>query len=300
MTEHGSQTAEVMALFRALETLGPSAEPLFVDPYAERFLRPSGYALALLSRVPPLRALIVRIVDRKWPGARTSAVARTRLVDDLVKQAVRGGVAQVVLLGAGFDTRAYRIPEIAAARIFEVDHPATQAVKIRRVASLIAAAPYRVAHVAVDFQRQSLDTALRAAGFGRDVRSFVVWEGVTNYLSAPAVDATLRAVAGSVASGSELFFTYIHRGLLDGSTTFEGGAQILESVRNVGEPWTFGLDPAELPAYLANRGFMLLEDQSADEYRARYFGDAARAMRGYTFYRAAVARVLAPPARSHA
>ena len=68
-------------------------------------------------------------------------------------------------------------------------------------------------------------------------------------------------------------------------------------MRNVGEPWTFGLDPGELPAYLAARGFMLLEDVSADEYRARYFGDAARAMRGYSFYRAAVARVLARPAR---
>lgn len=300
MTEYGSQTAEVMALFRALETRRPSAERLFVDPYAERFLRPSGYTLALLSRVPPLRALIIRILDRKWPGARTSAVARTRLVDDFLKQGVRNGAAQVVLLGAGFDARAYRLSEIAEARIFEVDHPATQAVKIRRVVSLVAAAPYRVAHVAVDLQRDPLDTALRAAGLARDVRSFVVWEGVTNYLSAPAVDTTLRAVAGFVAPGSELFFTYIHRGLLDAPTRFDGGAQILESVRKAGEPWTFGLDPAELPAYLAIRGFTLLEDLSADEYRARYFGDAARAMRGYSFYRAAVARVVTPPALPHA
>src|SRR5262249_9369061 len=97
-----------------------------------------------------------------------------------------------------------------------------------------------------------------------------------------------------------LFFTYIHRGLLDAPTRFDGGAQILESVRKAGEPWTFGLDPAELPAYLAIRGFTLLEDLSADEYRARYFGDTARAMRGYSFYRAAVARVVTPPALPHA
>jgi methyltransferase (TIGR00027 family) len=292
MTNHGSQTAEVMALFRALETLGPQTERLFADPYAKRFLRSSGRVLVVLSHIPPIRRLVLRVIDRKWPGARTSAVARTRLVDDLLRQAVRSGASQVVLLGAGYDARAYRIAEMAGARIFEVDHPATQAVKIRRVAGQIAAASPFVAHVAVDFQRQPLDSALRAAGLAGDVRSFVVWEGVTNYLTARAVDATLLAVAGCLASGSELFFTYIHRGLLDGSTTFDGGAQILEAVRRVGEPWTFGLDPGELPAYLSVRGFMLLEDMSADEYRARYFGEVARAMRGYSFYRAAVARVL--------
>src|SRR5262249_37161677 len=148
MTSHGSHTAEVMALFRALETLGRPAERLFADQYAVGFLRSTGRALVLVARIPPIRRLVVRIVDGKWPGARTSAIARTRLVDDLLRQAVRNGAAQVVLLGAGFDARAYRIVEIAGARIFEVDHPTTQAVKIRRTAELIATAPHRVAYVA--------------------------------------------------------------------------------------------------------------------------------------------------------
>jgi O-methyltransferase involved in polyketide biosynthesis len=132
---------------------------------------------------------------------------------------------------------------------------------------------------------------LRANGFDLDARSFVVWEGVTNYLSASSVDATFRAIAESVGSKSQILFTYVHAGLLDASVAFFGGDDILRRVREAGEPWTFGWDPAQLAAYLSARGLTLVEDVSADDYRARYFGGpAARQMVGYSFYR--VARAL--------
>ncbi|HET9266444.1 MAG TPA: class I SAM-dependent methyltransferase [Vicinamibacterales bacterium] len=293
MTDRVSQTAEVMALFRALETLESPRNRLFADPYATRFLRPAGRLLLLLARLQPIRRRILRIIDRKWPGARTSAVARTRLVDDLLRHALKNGARQVLILGAGFDTRAYRIPEIATARVFEVDHPLTQAAKIR-VISRAGAQRATVTHVPVDFTRQTLDAALRGSDFDVDARSFVLWEGVTNYLTEAAVDATLRAIFASVAPGSELFLTYVHHGLLDGSRRFDGGAEILERVREVGEPWTCGFEPREMPAYLVARSFALLEDLSADEYRSRYFGGAAGSMKGYSFYRAVLARRSGP------
>jgi methyltransferase (TIGR00027 family) len=289
MTARGSQTAEVVALFRALETLEPLHDRLFADPYAERFLRPAGRLLLLLARLQPVRLGIHRILDYKWPGARTSAVARTRFADDLLRDALRNGARQVLILGAGFDTRAYRLPEIATARVFEVDHPLTQAAKIR-VIGQPAAQPGVVTHVSVDLTRQTLDGALRGTDFDVNARSFVLWEGVTNYLTEAAVDATLRAIAASVPPGSVLFLTYVHQGLLDGSVRFDGGAGILQRVREVGEPWTCGFEPSEMPAYLTARGFGLVEDLSADDYRARYFGEAARSMKGYSFYRAVLAR----------
>ena len=289
MRDRGSQTAEVMALFRALETVEPPRERLFSDRYAERFLRPAGRLLLLVARVPPVRRRIHRILDRKWPGARTSAVARTRLADDLLRNALSNGTRQLLILGAGFDTRAYRLPEIASARIFEVDHPFTQAAKIRLIGRASAQSG-AITHVPVDLNRQTLDGALRGSAFDSNARSFVLWEGVTNYLTETAVDVTLRAIAASLSPGSELFFTYVHRGLLDGSREFDGGAEILQRVRNVGEPWTCGIEPSEMPSYLRTRGFALVEDLSADDYRARYFGDAARAMKGYSFYRAVLAR----------
>src|SRR5262245_15472284 len=209
MRDRSSQTAEVMALFRALGTLESPRDRLFADPDAEHFLRAAGRLLLLLARVQPIRRRIVRIIDRQWPGARTSAVARTRLVDDLLRHALENAARQVLILGAGFDARAYPMPEIAAARVFQVEQPFTQAAEIR-VIGRAGAQRAAVTHVPLDFSRQTLGAALHGTDFDVDARSFVVWEGVTNYLNEAAVDTTLRAIAASVPPGSELCFTYVH------------------------------------------------------------------------------------------
>jgi methyltransferase (TIGR00027 family) len=147
-----------------------------------------------------------------------------------------------------------------------------------------------VRSVDIDFNRQRLAEVLAAAGVDRHRRTVFVWEGVTNYLTATAVDAVLRFVASS-APGSRLIFTYVHRGVLDGSAHFEGGAALLRDVARLGEPWTFGLDPGELANYLRARGLELESDAGARAYRARCFGARAQAMRGYDFYHVAIAGV---------
>ncbi len=117
-----SRTAQYMALFRALEsTRGPAR--LFDDPFACAFLPGGLRAVAHAARLPPVGELVRRCIDRRWPGVRTSAVARTRYIDDVVTGALRAGATQVVILGAGFDARAYRVPAMARAAVFEVDHP---------------------------------------------------------------------------------------------------------------------------------------------------------------------------------
>jgi methyltransferase (TIGR00027 family) len=143
----------------------------------------------------------------------------------------------------------------------------------------------------VDFEHHDLVQALRSAGFSQTDRAFFVWEGVTNYLSADAVDGTLRRIASIAAPRSRLLFTYVHRGVLDGSSVFAGTRQLSTTLRRVGEPWTFGLDPAEVPRFLADRGFGLVEDWGAADFRSRYLGRRARRVRGYEFYRAALAEV---------
>jgi O-methyltransferase involved in polyketide biosynthesis len=115
----------------------------------------------------------------------------------------------------------------------------------------------------------------------------VLWEGVTNYLTEDAV-ARVLAWVGSTAAGSAIAFTYVHRGVIDGSARFDGGAQIVRSVQRLGEPWTFGLAPHEVGAFVARAGLALREDLGADDYRRRYLGGAHR---GYAFYRVAVAGV---------
>jgi methyltransferase (TIGR00027 family) len=132
--------------------------------------------------------------------------------------------------------------------------------------------------------------ALAHSGFDAARPAVVIWEGVTNYLTAEAVDATLRWIA-KLAKGTRLIFTYVHEGVLADPSAFEGAAQILIAVTSTGEPWTFGLRPEALPGYLAERGLKLLEDLGAKDYRARYMGERAKSMRGYEFYRVALAEV---------
>ncbi|MBI5505927.1 MAG: SAM-dependent methyltransferase [Deltaproteobacteria bacterium] len=281
-----SRTAQFMALFRALESCRPATQRLFCDPYATLFLPPSLRLAVWVASLPLVGALVPWFIDRRWPGARSSGAARTRLIDDEVGAALRRGIAQVVLLGAGFDARAHRLPGIERARVFEVDRSATMGAKLAALRSRMERLPDHVVPVEVDFERNDLQQALAAAGFRREVPAMVVWEGVTNYLTAEAVDATLRAIAELTARGSRLLFTYVHRGVLDGSTSFDQTRRLSATLRRVGEPWRFGLDPAEVGAYLAARGFELLADQGAREYRARYFGEPGQ---GYEFYRAALA-----------
>jgi len=234
--------------------------------------------------------LVPAFLDRRWPGARTSGVARTRFIDEVVEANLSAGTDQVVLLGAGFDARAYRIAAMARAAVFEVDHPATSAAKRRRVEASLGSVPSHVHLVTIDFNTQPLPSTMSAAGFDPNRRTLFVWEGVTNYLVEDAVDATLRWCA-STAGGSTVVFTYVDRRVIDAPEAFAGTAKLFATLSESGERWTFGIDPSHLSGFLARCGLVLDEDVGAADYRARYFGRAASGMRGYEFYRVAVAHV---------
>lgn len=291
MRANGSQTAEFMALFRTLESLRPVGTRLFHDPFAIACLSPRLRVVAWLSRNLLLRALITRLIDSLWPGARPAGVARTRLIDDAITEALnRGGYEQVVLLGAGFDARASRLPCLAHVPVYEVDHPNTLEQKRSRIAHPSVSRLHPSIDVALDFNRQPLAGALAKAGFDANRRTFFLLEGVTNYLTAEAVDSLLRFVA-STASESRLLFTYVHRDVLSHESKFRGTWLLQRTLRRSSEPWTFGLDPACLDAYLRARGLALIRDEGSREYRQRYLGGSDRLLRGYEFYRAAIADV---------
>jgi methyltransferase (TIGR00027 family) len=287
-----SRTAEYMAFFRALESQRPHGGRLFNDPYAASFLS-QGFRRALrLASVPVLGRAIPWLADVIVPGARSSGIARTRWIDDALLAALAGGIRQVVILGAGFDCRAFRIPEMRAARIFEVDHPSTFATKRERLGGSSEREPENLKFVQIDFNRQSLKDVLRQAGFDPAVRSVFIWEGVTNYLTAEAVNCVMRFVA-SCAVGTELIFTYVHRSALDHSGTFPDADKLLRSLDEIGEPWTFGLLPEEAPEFLRNAGLQLRRDVGSGDYRGQYMGGRGRHMKGYDFYRVAVGNVPA-------
>jgi methyltransferase (TIGR00027 family) len=291
--DNSSKTAEYMALFRALESKRSSRRRLFADPLATDFLRPSLKRMALLASFPGGAALVETIADRRIPGARTSAIARTRLIDDLLVEAIGNDPYQIVILGAGFDCRAHRLLILNGRDVYEVDHPLTLQRKRTQLKERFGENPQNLRYVPIDFNREGLGCTLQQAGLTGSVKTVFLWEGVTNYLTAEAVDSVLRYVSG-FPSGSRVIFTYVHSGLLDGTVKFCGAERLLTDVAELHEPWTFGMNPADIDKYLQERGLRLVVDLGACEYRKRYFGSAAGDMRGYEFYHVAMAEVPHP------
>lgn len=285
-----SRTAEYVALFRAIESSLPAKRRLFEDPFARQFLGPRFGLLASLCRVPGAADLVSRYIDGRWAGARSSAVARTRLIDDSIADALTRGLDQLVILGAGFDARAYRLAGLSEVDVFEVDHPDTLAKKRAILRRASVDAPARLRSVGIDFKSADLARVMDAAGYSTQARTLILWEGVTNYLTEAAVDATLRWCARATP-GSQLLFTYVNRALLDDPGSFAGTETLFATLKEAGEQWTFGLDPAGLADFLRQRGLELERDIGSSEYRARYLPRVSRIMRGYEFYRIAVARV---------
>jgi methyltransferase (TIGR00027 family) len=201
-----SRTAEYNALFRALESAKPPHDRVLADPLAARLLSQPLRAVAKASRFAGISAIVSGYIDRRQPGVRASVVARTCLIDGLVAAALRDGIEQIVILGAGFDTRAYRIAGIDRARVFEVDHPNTSGAKRERLRGAFGALPGHVTIVEFTFGCSSLQDALEQAGFEPDSRTLFIWEGVTNYLTEEAVNATL-AFIGRSPVGSRAVFT---------------------------------------------------------------------------------------------
>jgi methyltransferase (TIGR00027 family) len=294
-TGQASTTAEYMALFRAMETARPRATRLFEDPFAQRFLRPEWQLLVTAMRIPVVRDWITAWVDSRSHGAMSSGIARTRFIDDALKTALPEGIDQVVILGAGFDCRAHRIPGMDQVTVFEVDHPDTFLRRAACLRTMLASTTPHTRTVPTDFDEGHLVEAMEGAGYDPSRRTFFIWEGVTSYLTAAAVDTTLRWFA-TATIGSRAVFTYLHRQVIDDPQAFEGAEHLVRMVAEAGEPWKFGFCPEELPGYLAERGLELLEDLGAAEYGARYRDKEPSQPDRYEFHRIAIARVCGPAA----
>jgi methyltransferase (TIGR00027 family) len=279
-----------MALFRAVETANPPDRRLFEDPYAAALLTGRLRALAAFARLPVVGWLATAFLDIGWPRTRSSAVVRTRLIDDLVRQAIRTGAGQALLLGAGFDSRPYRLAELRNVPVFEVDHPSTQNAKRRRLQVGLRQWPANVRLVPVDFETDDLEAALLASAFDLHVATVAVWEGVVSYLTPAAVDRNFRMLARLLAAQSQLIFSYVHKGALDGSVAFPEASRWKSSVQSTGEPFIFGFDPAALAQYLQPRGFTLVSDASTADAAQRYCPLLRRHEPGSELYRIAVAR----------
>lgn len=254
-------TARGVALVRALEMLRPAAGRLTEDPYARSFVSPVGL---LLVRAIIATGLYARLGIE---GMMTFAAVRERQIHDLMVMEARAGIEQVVILGAGYDTRAYRIAEFAKLPVFEVDHPVTQAEKRRALEGVVEPLPGNVVFVGIDFDTDDLGQRLAAAGYDTTKRTLFVWQGVIMYLTDEGVNRTLAFVAKQSAPGSTLIFDYMDKVALMGGDI----ATVQFIVRAMGERITFSMPEAEFPAFLEQRGFGGVSLVTAQDLRRLHF-----------------------------
>jgi len=275
MRQDYSRTAEGMALIRALEQFQPASRRIINDPHASQFLIKPHFKLLARSRW--LAKLTLRAMDIWARGGQEFLTVRPRLADDIAAEMASARLEQIVLLGAGFDTMSLRIKQaLRNVTVFEVDHPATQAVK-REVIGRIGA-PENLRFVPVDFEQDDFVAKLRQSGFAAERRSLIVWMGVTYYLTPQAMARALSQIATLGGAGMRLIFDYMLEEVIDGTTRNRDVLSKARFAARLGEPWLFGLKPAEVGDYLAAFDFKLLKDYDAEELRARYCSERTAPM----------------------
>ncbi|GAW52298.1 MULTISPECIES: class I SAM-dependent methyltransferase [unclassified Nocardioides] len=214
-------------------------------------------------------AVLAEAAGQDRPRLRLFIAVRHRFAEDSLAAAVARGTQQVVVLGAGLDTFAYRNP-FPETTVFEVDHPATGAWKQEQLASAGIVAPSNVTYVGVDFETDDLMTRLVGAGFDPSAPAFFVWLGVVPYLSRDAVTATLGAIAS--VPGGEVVFDYTNPVDQLRAVAQDDRADLIARVAEVGEPLSAGLDTADLLALLTSLGFSDIDDLDRPDIRSRYLG----------------------------
>ena len=236
---------------------------LFKDPLALTILGLDADDVARDAQAHPLRR-----------GMRVFIAARSNFAEAALKAGVeQRGVAQLVVLGAGLDTFAYRNPLADRLKVFEVDHPATQAWKRRRLGEAGIAVPRDVVYAPVDFERDALLDGLAASGFDPGQRTFFMWLGVVPYLTGEAVRATLAAIGG-LPGGAEVVFDYADPPAALTPEARAAHQDRADRVAALGEPWLSYFEPPELAAILTTLGFATIEDLGPPGLAARYWPGA--------------------------
>jgi methyltransferase (TIGR00027 family) len=263
---------------RGLGVFLPDHLRLVDDRFGMRF---AGRFRAVVDRVPVERGL--RLSSPAWMRGRLRDFVlymqlRTRVIDDDVTAFARSGGKQLVLLGAGFDCRAWRMGSLTGSTVYEVDHPATQEKKRRLMGSEAPSAS--VVFVPWDFERDPLDRLPARLGLdGHDPQrpTMTILEGVLPYLTEEATESTFACVRKYSMLRSPIAFTYFDHSLVADGARPQRRARAI--VRFVGEPFRFGFDARRLPAWLDGRGFHLERDESPGDLAARLIGpDAAARM----------------------
>jgi methyltransferase (TIGR00027 family) len=262
-----SRTAEMTCGCRAASWL-EKRSAFKSDDWVAPLLLPR--AMQVLFTIRPLRRLLTRVIGPE--GVYEWVIARTKFIDQVFERALSSGVAQVLIVGAGFDTRAIRFKtDGRRIRIFELDASPTQAAKLEQYKARGITIPRNVSFVPINFEKESISKSLLKKGFRRGAKTLVVAEGVFQYLEPAAAHTLFATLRDLVGAGSTLVFDYAHASVLRGEGKAYGERRMTREVKKVGESWQFGLDKRDVVPLLSKYSFRMVELHSPSALESRYF-----------------------------
>ncbi|CAG9234785.1 S-adenosyl-L-methionine-dependent methyltransferase [Paraburkholderia tropica] len=272
MTREAAQTGIGPMALVAVEQRLPVERRIVVDDLAAALLpTPARWLISLMGTRTALR--LVTLAERRYPGLWGGMLCRKRFIDDALTEALPH-IDAFVNLGAGFDTRAFRLLRDTGVPAWELDQPANIDAKRQRLLRRFGKLPANVTLVAVDFEHLALDAVLAAQGYTRSRRAFFVWEGVTQYLDSATVHATFEML-GRAAAGSRLAFTYVSRDFLEGKVP-PGQEALYRRFVARGAIWRFGIDPEAVRALLAGYGWRVIAQPEPEALARRYIAPTGR------------------------
>ena len=264
-----SKTAELMAGFRAMEMLRPREDRVCEDPFAEHFL--TGAWVSLVKS--PFRTRVYQWITHLInPGAHNTVPARVRYIDEHIKTCLQNGLEQMVILGAGYDSRACRLDELKnKVTVFEVDHPATQEQKKKVLETVFETLPENLAFVPYQLGDEGFEQQLFEKGYNENKTSLFILEGLIMYLDPETVKKLFSLISRISCLGSSVVFDFLPAGIEDGSINSRGGKNMNKWALKKGEPFKFGIDKKTLPDFLSSIGFKEISITTAQQCRDIYF-----------------------------
>lgn len=260
------KTAYSAAYARLIEQHEPEETRLFDDLFVKKFF--SSY-LSSIMQFSLIRNLMIFMYNSMSTGLFGLQVCRTKYIDEKLKESIDNGIEQVVILGAGLDTRLYRIVNTNRIKGFEVDLPAMQNKKKIIMKKCLGELPNNIIFIPIDFNVQTLDEVFKNKELDFSKPIFFIWEGVTQYITKSAVNNTLKFIS-KASAGSAVVFTYVLESVINGTADMVGSEALTTLLKVGGQDLQFGLNPPEIKEFINKYKLQLIEDVGASYYQANY------------------------------
>lgn len=266
-----STSAAIIAAHRAMESAKSVNQRICHDPYAEKLI---GARTTVIGESDIPRQQALDLFRQFVPGFHEYFLARCRYIDDYLAHEISRGLEQLVILGAGYDSRAYRFDSLAeGCRVFEVDHPATQAVKKERLTTVIGTLPEHVTFVPLDLQAGDLEGRMLESGYEPGLRTLFISEGVTMYLEPASVEEMLGFASANQGPGSSFIADVTSLDVVKGLDNRPEAAAWLKKAYDNGEPLRFGINFNTIESFLSPFGFGNITCVTHDAFKRTYFSE---------------------------